>query len=1038
MSPLHAGQMLAHYRVDGPLGAGGMGEVYKALDTKLGRLVAIKVLAPAAVADPNARRRLIEEARAAAALTHPHIVTIYSVDEAGGADLIVMEYVEGQSLKERLAAGPLEPAELIRLGIEVSEALGAAHAIGLVHRDIKPANILLTASGAAKVLDFGIAKRMESATAETLMHTATSMTGSGQIIGTVAYMSPEQARGETLDGRADVFSLGATLYEAATGRQAFEGSTLVDVMVAVATKDPPRATVIRPELPADLDEILARAMAKSRDERFESARSLADAMRGLRDLGDTFTGTATALGVAPSAVPHNLPTPLTSFVGRSRERGEVRRLLANGRLITLLGPGGSGKTRLAIQVAKEVLGDFPDGVWLAELEALADPTHVGQEVARAAGAQEEPGVPAAATVAKHLASKTALLVLDNCEHVASAVAPLVAAVLRSAPNTRILATSREALGVPGEISWRVPMLAVPDPGSAAGRSKEAAGRFEAVRLFVDRAQAIQPAFALTDANASTVVRICHRLDGIPLAIELAAVRVKVLPVEQILARLQDRFALLTGGSRTALPRQQTLRAAVDWSYELLSEQERKLLNRISVFSGGFSLEAAETVCAWNGLDSFEVLDLLSPLVDKSLVTPQEAAGSARYTLLETIRDYAAERLKAAGESDAQGERHAAHFLELALRAEPELQGPDQAVWFALLGQENENLRHAMKWYAARGDAPSSLRLSGSLWRYWWTRGTWEEGRTALREALGLAAGAGPSAERAKALYAAAAIAGSQGDLAAADRDLAESLAIARALDEKPGIANALFEQGNLANEREDLERAETLYGEALEIRRAIADRRGASLALHNLAVVAQARGDAAHARALFEEALVLHRELGNATMEAFTLNGLSDVAIHAGDLELARGYLERGLAMQRELGNKEGIAFSHRQLGEIAVRQRDASRARLHLGEGLGLSEEMGDTHGLLDLLDAIAGFAAMTGAHREALALEAAGTAWRATSSVSRAEPDQRDLARALAPSLEALGGGAEAARANGRSTSPAGAVALARSIVGESSEAG
>ena len=334
--------MLAHYRVDGPLGAGGMGEVYKALDTKLGRLVAIKVLAPAAVADPNARRRLIEEARAAAALTHPHIVTIYSVDEAGGADLIVMEYVEGQSLKERLAAGPLEPAELIRLGIEVSEALGAAHAIGLVHRDIKPANILLTASGAAKVLDFGIAKRMESATAETLMHTATSMTGSGQIIGTVAYMSPEQARGETLDGRADVFSLGATLYEAATGRQAFEGSTLVDVMVAVATKDPPRATVIRPELPADLDEILARAMAKSRDERFESARSLADAMRGLRDLGDTFTGTATALGVAPSAVPHNLPTPLTSFVGRSRERGEVRRLLANGRLITLLGPGGSG------------------------------------------------------------------------------------------------------------------------------------------------------------------------------------------------------------------------------------------------------------------------------------------------------------------------------------------------------------------------------------------------------------------------------------------------------------------------------------------------------------------------------------------------------------------------------------------------------------------------------------------------------------------------------------------------------------------------
>jgi non-specific serine/threonine protein kinase len=583
------------------------------------------------------------------------------------------------------------------------------------------------------------------------------------------------------------------------------------------------------------------------------------------------------------------------------------------------------------------------------------------------------------------------------------------------------------------------MLAVPDPGSAAGRSKEAAGRFEAVRLFVDRAQAIQPAFALTESNASTVVRICHRLDGIPLAIELAAVRVKVLPVEQILARLQDRFALLTGGSRTALPRQQTLRAAVDWSYELLSEQERKLLNRISAFSGGFNLEAAETVCAWNGLDSFEVLDLLSPLVDKSLVVPQEAGAAARYTLLETIRDYAGERLRAAGEAEAQGARHAAHFLELALQAEPELQGPEQAVWFARLGQENENLRQALKWFTSRGDASSSLRLSGSLWRYWWTRGTWEEGRVALREALGLAAGAGPSVERAKALYAAAAIAGSQGDLAAADRDLEESLAIARSLDEKPGIANALFEQGNLANEREDLERAGALYEEALQIRRAIGDRRGASQALHNLAVVAQARGDATRARALFEEALVLHRELGNATMEAYTLNGLSDVAIHAGDLELARGYLERGLAMQRALGNKEGIAFSHRQLGEIAVRQRDAARARAHLAEGLGLSEEIGDTHGLLDLLDAIAGFAAMTGAHREALALEGAGTAWRATSSVSRAEPDQRDLNLALAPSRDALGGGgAEAARANGRSTTPAGAVALARSIVGEPAGAG
>jgi len=1013
VSFLEPGRHLAHYRIESRLGAGGMGEVYKALDTKLGRAVAIKVLPAAMVADPTARRRLLDEARSAASLTHPHIVTIYSVDEDEGSVFIVMEFVEGKSLKERLDDGPLEVPDLLRVGIEVADALAAAHAIGLIHRDIKPANILLTSQGASKVLDFGIAKRMATATADTIGQTATNVTGSGLIVGTVAYMAPEQARGETLDGRADVFSLGATLYEAATGRQAFEGATTLDTMVAVATKIPVTPTVIRPELPADLDVILGHSLAKRRDERYGSPRELADALRGLREGTGRLSAATGAFTPPPVEVPNNLPTPLTSFIGRARERAEVRRLLATSRGVTLLGFGGSGKTRLAIQVAKELQHEFKDGVWLAELEALTDPSLVPQVVARAVGVQEEPGTPIADTIAASLQGKTVLLVLDNCEQVASAAAFLLAKLLVRASDVRVLATSREPLGFSGEVVWRIPTLSVPDPRTSVITSKDAAGRYEAIRLFVDRAQAVQPAFLLTDKNAAAVAQVCHHLDGIPLAIELAAVRVKVLPVEQILARLKDRFALLTGGSRTALPRQQTLRATVDWSYEMLSEQEKKLLNRVSVFAGGFSLETAEAVCAWNGLEPFDVLDTLGPLLDKSLVVPNEAEDSPRYSLLETIRDYAAERLKEAGETAAQDSKHAFHFFKVALQAEPELQGRQQASWFALLDREQDNIRRATRYHIVNSDAAGALLMTGAIWRYWWTRGMWEEGRKVLRDALALPDAQGPNVERAKALYASAVLARGQGDFAAADAYLAESLPMARATSDKFGEASALFELGNLANARGDLETAGRLYEEALAIRREIEDTRGLSLTLHNLAVVAQARGDGVEARRLFEEALELHRSLGNATMEAYTLNGLTDIVLHEGDLDAAQHYLERGLAIQRELGNKDGIAFSLRQLGEVATRRRDPARARVLLQEGFELFQSIGDSSGLTDLVDSTAALAALIGQWERALLLLHAGTAWRQAIGVPRSDPDAESVEREVAPAREALGAGDVAAAA-------------------------
>ena len=1021
MSSLESGRHLAHYRIESRLGAGGMGEVYKALDTKLGRLVALKILPPATTADATARRRLLDEARAAASLTHPHIVTIFAVEEAEGAVFIAMEYVEGRSLKERLDDGPLEVPELLRVGIEVADALAAAHAIGLIHRDIKPANILITKQGAAKVLDFGIAKKMASATAETMAQTATNMTGAGLIVGTVAYMAPEQARGDTLDGRADVFSLGATLYEAATGRQAFEGATTLDTMVAVATKTPVAPSVIRPELPSDLDVILGRSLAKSRDDRYASPRELADALRGLREGTGTFSRGTGAFTEAPADVPNNLPTPLTSFIGRARERAEVHRLLSTSRVVTLLGFGGSGKTRLAIQVAKELQSEFRDGVWLAEFEAISDHALVAQQVARAIGVKEEPGVPIADTISASLQGKRTLLVFDNCEQVASAVTPLLAKILPRAADVRVLATSREPLAFGEEVVWRIPTLSVPDPRTSAITNKDAAGRFEAIRLFVDRAQAVQPAFLLTDKNAAAIAQVCHHLDGIPLAIELAAVRVKVLPVEQILTRLKDRFALLTGGSRTALPRQQTLRATVDWSYEMLSEQEKKLLNRVSVFVGGFSIETAEAVCAWNGLEPFDVLDTIGPLLDKSLVVPGDTEESPRYSLLETIRDYAAERLKEVGETHEQDSRHAFHFFKLALQAEPELQGRDQAQWFAILDREHENVRRATRYHIVHSDAGGALLMAGAIWRYWWTRGFWEEGRKVLHDALALPDSQGATIERAKALYASAVLARGQGDFAAADAYLAESLPMARATNDKSGEASALFEQGNLANARGDLETAARLYQEALVIRREIEDRRGLSLALHNLAVVAQARGETPEAKRLFEEALEVHREVGNATMEAYTLNGLTDIAIHEGDLDAAQRHLEQGLAIQRDLGNKEGIAFSLRQLGEVATWREDPARARVFLKEALEIFQSLGDANGLVDTADSVAGLAAHISQWERALLLAHAGTAWRKAIAVPRADPDMALLERAVEPARAALGAASAATTvARGEAMSP------------------
>ena len=433
---------------------------------------------------------------------------------------------------------------------------------------------------------------------------------------------------------------------------------------------------------------------------------------------------------------NNLPLQLTSFIGREREIDEVKHLLTTTRLLTLTGAGGCGKTRLALQVAADAPGVYPDGVWLGELAALSDPALVPHAVASAVGAREIPGSTVTESLVGYLRTRTLLLVLDNCEHVVGAAAELVDALLRSCPGVRILATSREPLGSAGETTWRVPSLAVP-PHSAVGElDLEHLTQYETVQLFIDRALAALPGFVVTSQNAAALAEICRRLDGIPLAIELAAARVRAFSVDQIAARLDDRFRLLTAGQRTAMPRQQTLRATVDWSYMLLSDPERALLRRLSVFAGGWAFEAAEAVAAGDGIHTYAVLDLLPQLVDKSLVIAEEQRGAVRYRLLETIRQYARDRLQEAGEAERTRDRHLTYFLQLAEEAEPKLRGSEDRLFLVRLEEEHANLRLALEWGltpSARGDA--ALRLSGALTWFWWLRSYHDEGRRWLARAL---------------------------------------------------------------------------------------------------------------------------------------------------------------------------------------------------------------------------------------------------------------------------------------------------------------
>jgi predicted ATPase/class 3 adenylate cyclase/Tfp pilus assembly protein PilF/DNA-binding XRE family transcriptional regulator len=729
--------------------------------------------------------------------------------------------------------------------------------------------------------------------------------------------------------------------------------------------------------------------------------------------------------VSPQSPRTNLPVQPTSFIGREREQDEVLGLLDRAPLVTLIGAGGAGKTRLSLAVAARLVEQYPDGVWLVELAALTDAGLVPQAVARMLRLREEPGRPLLATITAALEPRHLLLMLDNCEHLVAACAELATALLSACPAVHLLATSREALEVAGEVTYRVPSLGA--PGLAHLSPLEHLSGYEAVQLFLERARARRHDFALAARNARAVAQICAWLDGIPLAIELAAARTSTMSVEAIASRLDDCFRLLTGGPRTALPRQQTLRATLDWSYSLLSMPEQILLNRLSTFTGGWTLEAAEAVCSAEGVQGIEVLDLLSALVNKSMVQIDDIDGPSRYRLLETVRQYGQECLAARGEMGALQGEHAHYYLELAEEADAALRGKAlhgkaQAEWLALLEQETDNLRAALRWARESGEAETGLRLAGALWRFWYMRGYVSEGRQWLDELLATdryGHARASAATRAKALNGAGVLATIQDDLDQATALYEESLALQRELGDRWGIAACLNNLGNVALDRGSYERAAILHEESLALRRESGDRWAVAASLNNLGEVARHQGKFDRAARLYEESLALHREVGDTWGIAGTLSNLASVVEKQGDYDRAVVLHEESLALKESLNDTQGMAVVLSNLGRAVLHQGNEERALALYARSLALCVRIDDKKSVAVCLEGIAGMAAVQRPER-AVHLFGAASALRSAIGAPLPPDEQVAIHRDLARARSALAAPAFAAAwAVGRSMS-------------------
>ncbi|MET8795570.1 protein kinase [Nocardia sp. NPDC004568] len=926
------------------IGRGGFGVVYRCKQEPLDRTVAVKLLT--AESDEDNRARFAREQRAMGRLTgHPNIVTVLEegITACGRPYLVTPFYALGSLDAWIRDHGPLSAEDVLQIGVKIAGALESAHRLGVVHRDVKPGNILLTDYGEPALTDFGIA------------HIAGGFrTAAGTVTGSPAFTAPEVLEGEPPTPSADVYGLGATMFCALTGHAAFErrsGEKMVTQFLRITTQ--PLPDLRERGVDADISDLVESAMSRNSRER-PTAAVLGECIRRVQERHgypvDEMALHGQPAREAPADKPRipaqrkpvgadstgNIPLELTSLVNRRTEVVEVKNLLANSRLVTLSGTGGVGKTRLALRVASQVRRDFTGGVWLVDLTDVSDRTILVDVVAAAVGVRDETGRPLIDVLVEYLCPRETLLVLDNCEQLVQAVAELDEVLLQGCQGLRILATSREPLNIAGEAVLRVAPLKAPDP--SGGSTPPGLPRFDAITLFAERAAAAVPGFELDESNREAVAQICTRLDGLPLAIELAAARLRTMTPQQILERIDIRNPLLTRASRTAPIRQQTLRLCMDSSHDLCTPAEQRLWAQLSVFAGSCELDAAEDVCDIDpGPGS--VLDVLSSLVDKSILIREETDGAVRFRMLQILRDYGREKLREAGRTDEMRRRHRAWCEQLCADAANGWISAEQPYWMARLTREQPNLREALEYCLSEDTeaaADAGLRIAVGLFEFWNFRGLYGEGRSWSQRTLARP-GWHSVPDRIGALCAAGKLAAMHGEFPAAADALAEAQDLAEQEAAPIYDAQIAYSQGLFAMSRGEPDAAPAYFERAVALTGADPASQLRMSALALLGWAYELSGETAQASEYYRELLRITEPRGELLHRAAALRGLGIAVWRDGDPERARRLLQDALRVNSGLNSTVINMFCLEALAWVLEIPAEAARAAMLMGAAEGL-----------------------------------------------------------------------------------------------------
>jgi len=987
------GETLAHYTITAKLGEGGMGEVFRATDMKLGRDVALKVLPAEMASSPERLGRFQREAKALAALDHPGIVTVYSVEESDSVHFLTMQLIEGQPLDQLITEGGMPVEQIQEIASDLADALAAAHDKDIVHRDLKPANVMLTKAGRVKVLDFGLAKitgpepqEEQNSRLPTALHTS-----EGVVMGTVPYMSPEQVAAADVDQRTDIFSLGIILYEMVTGQRPFQGASSAELASAILRDAPRSISALRSDFPAGLVKVIGRCLEKQAADRWQSARELFEGLRGGADLA-SFESQAPRTEIAEedsatsekSRVAFQLapPIPATPLLGRDESvDAAAERLREGARVLTVTGYGGTGKTRFSIELFRRLASEYSDGVAFVSLASVTAANDVLPTVTVALDIAEAQGRTALEALCTVIATRRVLLMLDNLEQVLD-VAPEIAELVSRCPSLQIVATSRAPLKIGAESEFALPPLALPESDSMA---LEDMRKISSVALLVQRAEKVKPGFVLTPSNAPAIAAICRRLDGLPLALELAAARLRILEPDALVRRLDDALDLLTSGDRDLPLRQRTLRATISWSYSLLDAREQQLLRHVSVFHEGWTLEAMEYVC-YADEDRHHALDELESLVEKGLV--RVVGSGERYALLETIRAFSTEQLHAGGELTAARQAHADYYLGFAGGVAADMRGTAQIEAVKRARAEHANTLAAVAWLTARGREgdgaalEKGLLLCGHLNWFWHIAGHHMTARLLLDALLELADDAPPSRGRALAWLAAGMIstvtgewvrsleewarAGEDGQTVGDEEIAAEGfmgvgychLSCGRmdearvALDEaiarsEGGVSNFIHAlsmtlQGMLLFATGDLEAGMTLVEQARQIQERLEDCEGGGVALSFLAQMTSAKGDQARAMTLYRDALTLFAAVGDQPEIARVHCEMGWTALAVADSAGAQTSFQRAVHAYEVVGSPRGTGLALLGLAAVEAAEGRSERAVAIAAAADALSERAG------------------------------------------------------------------------------------------------